>query len=365
MISTSELHGLFSLHAENRSVVSLYLELSDSQSCGKDFKALLQKRSEREPALKALPQDVEKLTRFVGSEFIPLRYRGLAVFSCAAMGFWLACPLPETVKSTIRLGDRPYIAPLVNILEQYRRYGVALIDGQRAKFFEAYLGEIAECAEKIEEIFPEKPPLAGRERHLRDIANHLMGLSRRRGFNRIVLAVPHDLESAAINHMHSFIQNKLIIDSQMTPDTPTPTVLQNIMTGEMQSRKVRESVLVHRLFDAVKMGGMGVVGLFETLGAVERGQVRMLLVRDGLAKMGRACLACGHLMLSGKRCHACYQLTEPVFNLIAEIVELALDQQCEVIRIFHDARLDHVGGIGAELKFSVSDHQGAALALKT
>jgi hypothetical protein len=42
--------------------------------------------------------------------------------------------------------------------------------------------------------------------------------------------------------------------------------------------------------------------------------------------------------------------TEPVFNLVAEMAQLALDQSCEVFFLSHDARLDVHGGVGAELR---------------
>ncbi len=43
-----------------------------------------------------------------------------------------------------RWEDTPYIAPLLEILDEYERYGVVLADKEQARLFTVFIGEIAE-----------------------------------------------------------------------------------------------------------------------------------------------------------------------------------------------------------------------------
>jgi peptide subunit release factor 1 (eRF1) len=197
----------------------------------------------------------------------------------------------------------------------------------------------------------------GKQR-LKSVADALLELWRRHDFDLVILGSPRELQSALINQLHTSLQDILIIDEQLEPGTPLKQVLAKVMIGETQSRVVRESVLIYRLLDAVKAGGMGVVGIPATLRALNSGTARMLLLREGLAKLGKACRRCGALALSGKRCSFCSGETEPALNILAEMAQSALDQRCQVFRILHDRRLDTMGGVGAELRFKDEGRPG-------
>lgn len=352
MIAAKDLQDLLSFQTDSKEIISLFLELDGPQSYRRNFKSLLEGPAAKEVALQGFQQDLDRIADHVNNELKPERYRGLAVFSARRRNFWRPLLLPEPVNTLIRLGARPSLAPLLNIADQYRRYGVALVDAQGARFFEVYLGAIEECVE---------PFLNHGLSHEQAVADHLMFLSRTRRFDRVILGIPPKLEALFISHMHSFIQNNLILDTQLSVNTPSAEVLERISISENQSRKVRESVLTHRLMETSRAGGLGVVGLKETLNALERGEVRLLLVRDGLSKLGRSCKNCGHLSLSAKRCHACYHNTEPLFNIVSEMIQVALDLNCEVIRVSSSTPLDNAGGIGAELKFKTGFAEKARL----
>lgn len=342
MIAAKDLQDLLSLQTDSPEIVSLFLELDGPQSYRQNFKHILEGPAAKEISLQGFQQDLDRIKRLIGEELEPGSHRGLAVFSARRRDFWQVCLLPEPVNNLVRLRTRPVLAPLVNIADQYRRYGIALADAQKARFFEVYLGAIEESSE---------PFVNNSRSHEQAVADHLMFLSRTRRFDRIILGAPPESESLLISHMHSFIQNNLILDTQLNTSASLEEILEKIAVSEKQSRKVRESVLVHRLIEQAHGGGLSVVGLKETLYALEYGQARLLLVRDGLSKMGRICRNCGHLTLSGKRCHACYRNTEPLFNIVSEMIQAALDLNCEVVRVVNETPLDNVGGIGAELKF--------------
>ncbi|MBI5629958.1 MAG: hypothetical protein HY921_03625 [Elusimicrobia bacterium] len=352
MLSHEEIHQLLRLKADFPAVASLYLRLNEEKSLFRQCQDLAHQAVARNPLLNEFRRDFERFEDFV-SGFKPEHHRGLALFSSQRSNYWQAVPLPLPVKNDLRIGTSPCLAPFTNIVEQYRRYGIALLGPDKNRFCEAYLGQIQECPEPSPQT-PSGPPAGLRDSfqfRLKILADQLMALSRLRGWDQLIVAAPPDWEGPLAGHLNSQLQEKLIQEPRMHPGMSSQEILKVLIKREAESREVRESVMVHRLFDVVKAAGMGVAGLEPTLKALMHGQVRLLIVREGLAKIGRKCRRCRALVLSGRKCPYCWSDTEPLFNMVAEMVELALERNCEVFQVLNKTMLDAFGGIGAELRF--------------
>ncbi len=345
MISAKDMLALQNFQAGGLKILSCYLPFDSPAECGRAFKALIKETTANDPGLKkSCPDDLARLEEFVLKKFEPAGHRGLAVFSADAAKLWQAAALPLPTKASLTAAELPSLAPLLNIMDQHHRYGVVLIDDSRARFLEYHLGEI------IEHPGDEGASSADPHKRFARAADRLMDLARGRGFNRILAGVAADLEAQFVNHLHAFLQDNLIVDGSLGPQTPNQEVRDRIAGNEREFRKVRESVLVIRMLDALKTGWVA-SGLEAAVLAVEEGRARRLLVRDGLAKMGRVCAACGRPHLAGKKCLACGKALEPVLNVVLEIQQRALERGCEVFPVLYEGRLDIVGGIAAELRF--------------
>ena len=145
------------------------------------------------------------------------------------------------------------------------------------------------------------------------------------------------------------------------PDRPVDAVIERVLHNERQARRVRESVLVARLMNEARQGG-AVTGLEAVASAVQQGRVARVLVRDGYAKMGRACPKCGHLSVANRSCPWCFCATDPVLDLVGELGSKALAAGCELYRIMHDTCFDGVCRIGAELKMTLNKPAAAPMA---
>jgi hypothetical protein len=341
MLSAEDITGLLRFRDSASGVLSVYLPLEKERQPVHDLELLLKgvKCSDADRA-KALEQAA--VARPEGAQ-------SLALFSAQAHGLWAAAWLPQPAGPLARVDASPQLSALLNAADQYQRYVVALVDENRARFLEVFMGESLELPDGGER----QPSAQTRQAWLRWTAERLLRLGRQRRPGRFILGASPDLASALTSHCHTSIQDNLILDPTLGPDVTLKTTAARVHASELDSRAVRESVLTHRLLDAAR-AGMGVVGLHETLTALQNNQVRLMLVRDGLARIGRRCGACGHMALSGKKCDGCGGATVAVFNVVAEMAQLALDQGCEVFRVLRDRRLESAGGIGAELRFPVS-----------
>lgn len=351
MILAKHLHELVTFKTPTSAVVSLYLDLTsgDPLRVLAGLRHNLEKRKTLSPEF---DEDLRRMERFIGTELAPRRQAGLALFSSKRFGLWRACRLPYPVRERLSIDETPYLAPLLSLTDQHHRFGVVLADARGARFLEVFLGRVSEYPEMALTAAPGEPQPA----FLKRLTDKLEGLSRNQAFQRIVIGVSAELSLALVNHLHSSLQQNLILDPGLDPSATAEATLQRIAACEADARRVRESVLVRRLLDSAGGGKLAVLGLERTLAALQRGQVRALLVREGFAKMGRVCPSCGLLSLNWPKCLSCRRPTDAVFNVIGEMLQRAYDQNCEVYRIFSDTPLDNVGKIGAEL----SHEQAAA-----
>lgn len=347
MISAKQLNELLNFQRTDVPVVTAYLELEGARATLAGYQRALRALTPT-PDDHPAADDLRRIERFLAVELEPGSMRGAVIVS--AHGFWRVLTLPQPVRHRIIVGSKPYLAPLLSLVDQYHRFGVLLADGERARFLEIFMGQVREHAEMT--LTRASIPSAGASDlhpYLKAVADKLDGLARNQGHQRIIVGASAEISLALVNHLHSFLQQNLILDPELGPDLDAASVLERVAACEGQARQVRERVLVQRLLDASAESRLAVIGLERTMRALEEGRVRTLFVRDGYAKMGRVCPACRGLSIDHPKCLKCHHPTEAVFNVVGELMDRAWDMSCEVIRILHETPLDNVGRIGAEL----------------
>lgn len=298
----------------------------------------------RDPRMKLLGRDLDRIETFISSEFVPGPHRMAAVYSCAKRGLFETFALPQPFKSSLSVGETLDLRPLAALDGQYHRFVAVLLGPMKARFIELHMGQAIE----LEELCGAFDGMDG----LGAVASRAATLARERRYDRLILGAPAALEAALVPLLDPALQKDLILEPVLGPDRPIDAVLERVQHNERQARSVRESVLVHRLLDEARQGG-AVTGLETVATAIQQGCVARVLVRDGYAKMGRACPKCGHLSVSNRSCPWCFCATDSVLDLVSELGNKALDAGCELYRIMHDARFDSVCRIGAELKVPV------------
>lgn len=337
-LSAARIDALAAFRSPQPDVLSLHLAIDDGGLYPGTLRQLLKEQGQR---LNPFSADLERLERFVTSDFVPGGHRGLAVYSCAKRGLFEAFGLPQAIKNDVVHDECLDLSPLRSLSGQYYRYGALLAGPSGARVVEIYLGACLEL-ERNEDAL-KGPASMGR-------AATLAGkLARERRFDRLILGAENDIAAKLAGLLEPGLQKDLILEPLLGPDRPNETVLERVRHNEREARRVTESVLVQRLLDESREGG-AVTGLEAVAAALQQGCVSRVLVRDGYAKMGRACPACGHLSVDHRSCPWCFKSTDTVLDLVEELVSRALAAGCEVFRVMHDTRFDGLCRIGAELK---------------
>lgn len=342
-LSAARIEALAAFRSPEADAVTLHLAVDAGGLYPSAFNKLAAE-ARRDPRMKALGRDLDRIEAFVASEFVPGAHRMAAAYSCAKRGLFETFALPQPFKSTLSAARTLDLRPLAALDGQYHRFLALLLGPKKARFIELYMGQALEL-EAMEGAFNGADGL-GR------VASRAAALARERRYDRLILGAPGSLEAAFVPLLDPLLQKDLILEPVLGQDRPVEAVLERVLHNERQARAVRESVLVHRLLDEARQGG-AVTGLDEVAAAVQQGCVARVLVRDGYAKMGRACPKCGHVSVANRSCPWCFCATASVLDVVSELADKALAAGCEVYRIMHDARFDGVCRIGAELKVPV------------
>jgi hypothetical protein len=343
-LSAARIEALAAFRSLEADAVTLHLAVDGGGLYPSTFHQLASD-ARRDPRMKTLGRDIDRIEAFVKTEFVPGPHRLAAVYSCAKRGLFETFALPQPFKSGLSAGETLDLRPLTALRGQYNRYMALLLGPAKARYVELHMGQAVE----LESMTGDFGGVDG----LGAVALHAATLSRERRFDRLILGADPAMEAALLPLLDAALQKDLILEPVLGPERPVEAVLERVLHNERQARSVRESVLVHRLLDEARKGG-AVIGLEAVAAAIQEGTVARVLVRDGYAKIGRACPKCGHLSVNNRSCPWCFCATDMVLDLVSELGNKALDAGCELYRIMHDARFDGVCRIGAELKEPVN-----------
>ena len=75
--------------------------------------------------------------------------KGLIIFCDSSEDFFWAHDVHVPVKTEVRWSEKPYLRPLLEIIDEHERYGVILTDRSQARLFSIFLGEIEEYHEAL------------------------------------------------------------------------------------------------------------------------------------------------------------------------------------------------------------------------
>lgn len=373
MISTTDVQALVTFDGGEHLVLSVYLNLEPVRQVRRSYRAAFEDLAKRlEPQMdargrEALDREAERVRGYLEAE--PPEGKGLALFSCTPRRLWLPLHLPVAVADAAYLGRRPYLAPLLNVLDEYERYAVALIDKEKARLFTVYLGEIEEERQWADwvpghhdeggwsQANYQRHHEAHVYRHLQRVSDELSALLRRRPFDRLVLAGPEEAVGELRRRLPRPLRRRLVGTFPGEIFASEAEILERTLEIERGVERAEEESLVAAVAEAAASHGLAALGVAETLGAVQRGQVHKLVVADGLRVAGSECPACGRVAPDRPAsCPICAAIPAPLDDVVERAIERTLEEggTVEVVHGPPAERLRAKGdGLGAVLRFAI------------
>jgi peptide subunit release factor 1 (eRF1) len=303
--------------------------------------------------------------------------RAKAVFACSQRNFWREFDLPPQLPGTQLFINRQFhLKPLAHLLGAQPRLWAAVVDRQKARFFDLRLDELKER----EGLFRTPPVRQGRSdgfagydgghsqrrvddealHHFKDVAEYLKNASEAGIFDKLIIGchdtIWHEFEA----HLHPYVKQRLL--GHFSADV---TKLNNEQIREQASRILRESLdhrrreLVREVLDQAKSNNRGVTGLRRVLRSLELGEVQTLMIGDNFQHAAVECPQCGHLDAHVVRnCPACGHETHELQDVSDAIIPIAIRRDLEFFYIRDDPEFDRAGNIAALLRFRTDQSKG-------
>jgi peptide chain release factor subunit 1 len=363
MLTENDLRELLEYKGQNP-VISVYLNLEPSEGSADAHKLRL--RSMLKEA--ELPRDGEVIERFFDHEF-DWTGRSIALFSSAPEGWFRFYPLAIPLRSRVRIGDRPHVKPLVDILDAFGGYGVALVDKQGARFFYFHLGELIEQEGVLGESVRHtkrgggsqaqgrRGGVAGQtnyveevtERNAREAADFAAKFFSEKNVRRIVIGGTDDNITYFRSQLPKAWQSLVIGTFPMSMTASHDEVLGRAMEIGLEAEHRREGRLIDAVITSAAKGRGGVVRMEETLKAVQEGRVQTLFIREGLRIAGNHCTHCGAMTVQlADSCPSCGNPLVKTPDVVEMAVKKVLESGGEVEVLHDDLKLgdyEHIGGL--------------------
>jgi peptide subunit release factor 1 (eRF1) len=312
---------------------------------------------------------LEKIKSFVNDKFSTGSAKTLVVFS-SGDGLWEEFRVPIIMKSRIIIDPKPYTQNLRNLINNSKKYGVLLVNREKAQIYSVYLGEvneylaafISDVPSKVnfrsEAVLREKKLLGRLEEKLHHffklINDKTLELFKEKKFDYLILSGKKEIIPGFLNYMHSYLQQVYIGGIDAEPDSKITVISKKAKEIIDKFELSTKNDVINKLIDEYNPNRMGVLGIDAVIRSLLIDQIKILIYEKQFTHSGYVCDICGYLTLEEKKkCPYCEG--ELVFynDIVDEIVENALDQGCEIIDIDSNERLNKAGSIGAVLRYKM------------
>jgi peptide subunit release factor 1 (eRF1) len=378
MITKRELDTLLQREAKPASpVLSIYLDTDQSKAINvnRAFEVVLKnmlrdvEQTLDKQARKAFEADVSPMLDFLENYREPKR--GLVIFHDESEVFFWFQSLNVAVRNGVWWRDTPYLRPLIEILDEYERYGVVLTDREHARLFTVFLSEIEEHREAFaagdvthiktsgtdhirSQMNIQRKANEHAHAHLKHVAELMSKLSSLHEFDRLILAGTIEATTELYGLLPKALRARVVSKLSLPVAANEQEVLEASLKIEEDIERQREVELVEELITASAKQKQAVRGLDDTLLALQEWRVWQLIYADGFASRGAQCTNCGALL--AQETNSCGYCGEAV-RVVDDLIELAaarvmeMQGKVELVRGPAAKRLKEAGSVGALLRF--------------
>lgn len=362
-------------------VISLYLDARADQHGQDSFLPFVRKQlTERSKSYEnqseerlSFEADFVRIVRYLEDE-VPASVEGLAIFACSAENDWFEVGQFDAPfeRNRVFVSDRPHLYPLARLIDQYRRYAVVLADTNRAQILVFAAGR-AVGRQEVENVKTKHAKVGGWSQaryqrheqnyhlqHAKEVVDMLEKIVREENIEHIVLAGDEAVVIPLLREQMSKEVSEKVIDAlSLGIDTPEHELLEESLTAFRRHDSLTDMEKVERLLNEYRADDLGVAGVPETLAALSNGQVEELLIAANADSIQYDEAEVEKVL---KLYPADVVLPESLdqSTIANELVRRAnVLSSAKVTFIEDSTRLERVGGVGALLRYRISEESAA------
>ncbi|HEX7425029.1 MAG TPA: hypothetical protein VF311_14245 [Terriglobales bacterium] len=302
--------------------------------------------------------------------------RGRAVFACSAQNFWKEYELPPHLGAThIYLQPRFQLKPLAALLGAQPALCVAMVDRQRARFFDLRLDDLRERGAIVHMLsrnaasygyngyeggHAERRVAEEALQHFKAVSERLRTDFEKGIWERLIVGCQDANWPEFESHLHPYVKQRLI--GRFSADVASVSNEEiRDHAGAVLNRWITEraSTKASEALEFAKSNGRGVTGLRRVLQALEAGEVQTIFLSENYSAQAVQCPNCGHLDAHlVPSCVACGKPTRELADVCDAIIPIAIRRDIELFYLKEHADLDRAGNIAALLRFRSDQRTG-------
>ncbi|MBC7257794.1 MAG: hypothetical protein H5T65_00950 [Chloroflexi bacterium] len=363
MFDEKDVRELAAFHADGATVLSLYLSTDPSRHLKDEAKLSLRGMLKQAIALGAAQSDADRMERFVDLEY-DWKAKGLAMFSCQEEGFWRALPVSVPVSNHVFVADRPYVKPLSDMLDEYGKFAVALVDQEGTRVILYHLGMVEDtagtfgtelkrhkkggwAAQRLQRRQDEKA-----HQNLKEAASLVKDFCNRHQCKRLIVGGQDETVSKFLTMLPKALRDSVIGTMSIDITASESEALERAQDLLEEAERAREAELVQQVVTAATKGGPGAIGLADTLTALQEERVHILVVEEGFQATAFRCDHCGYIGAQDTgKCVYCGGPMVLIKDAVDAIVRRAIQRGVEVEFVQGNDALTRAGQIGALLRY--------------
>jgi peptide chain release factor subunit 1 len=361
MLTEYDVRQAVEFESHDAPVLSVYLNVDPHRRTVEKYKLAL--RNLLDKAQDADPEDLKRVQNYIEMGY-NRQGRGVILFSCAKKDFWWAQNFAVPVEDTVFVSFRPYVRQLARLLDVYERCGVIHVDQEGARLYtfnlgvlegaDGYIGEEVKLHRSGGWANPriQRHELEQARKNLQDAAEVAEEFYRNIATRRLILAGTdknvarfRDLLS---NRLRAMVIGQISADANASPNDLRDKALE--LADKVEKRE--SAAIADRVVASAQAGGNAVLGLADTLTAVQYGRASHVVALAAYAQPAYRFVDSGHIVLD---------LTEDadlqsgrVRNLpdaVESCLRRALAQNIGVTVLDQHAGLEKAGKIGALTRY--------------
>jgi peptide subunit release factor 1 (eRF1) len=358
-----DLQELAELVSEDAPILSLYLNMERRGRSPDEYRLQLRKLLAEAAELGASPADTERIERFFEHEY-DRQGRAVACFSCQSTKFWRSYSLLVPIQSAVYVGRRPLVKPLMDIWDNYDRFAVISVDREGARVFVYHLGELQDsagvlgaevkrhkqggwAAQKLQRYEDQEA-----RHNLKDAGEWADSYLAQQKVTRVVLAGTDGTLAQYRDQLPRALQDKVVGQISLDMNASPAEAWERAYEVAQDAQRQSEVELLEQIITAAAKGGVGAIGLADTLTAFQQGRVYHLIVDPNLHVAGKQCANCGAMLIEDlAKCPYCDNELTPSADVVNLALHRAMDTGIKVSVLEQNPRLEEVGGIAALLRY--------------
>jgi protein required for attachment to host cells len=257
------------------------------------LEALLNRYHEHTPAFESLKSDIERIGSYLDNELDPAAH-GVFIVANHQKGVWRAIPLDVPVATEVKAAAIPALKELVHAVEGYPSYAVVVAEQHQAVLWQIERLTWEQAVEFESSDYPHHQKQGAwsqkrfqnradeRVEHFaKEIASQIRrAIESKTNLEYLVIAADEPMYSALTNELHESVKDRLIGRIHVEIEATLSRVIDEAEALVQQAERRRELEAVRAAREGYAAGGNGVLGIEETLTALQAGQVLTLVMND-------------------------------------------------------------------------------------